>query len=101
MLFSEIDQTKLAAAGGVTLPPSTLLVFGNPALGSQFITSNPSAGLDWPVRLLVRQDNAGTVWTEYTDFQWIARRHHIKDRGAAFAKASEVIGSIAASVSHK
>src|SRR5438477_11679033 len=56
--FSEIDQSKLAADAGIKLRPSTLLVFGNPPLGTQFITSNPNAGLDWPVRLLLTQ---GTI----------------------------------------
>ena len=96
--FDQIDQSALAAANGIRTPPSTLLVFGNPALGTRFIAANPSAGLDWPVRLLVTQDAAGQVWAEYTDFHWIARRHHIDDRNAAFTKASEVIASIAASV---
>jgi len=41
--FSEIDQSKLAADAGIKLRPSTLLVFGNPPLGTQFITSNPNA----------------------------------------------------------
>ena len=39
--FMEIDQSKLAADAGIKLRPSTLLVFGNPPLGTQFITSNP------------------------------------------------------------
>src|SRR5262245_40571444 len=60
--FSEIDQSKLAADAGIKLRPSTLLVFGNPPLGTQFITSNPNAGLDWPVRLLLTQDDNGDVW---------------------------------------
>ena len=47
--FSEIDQAKLAADTGIKLDPSTLLVFGNPPLGTQFIAANPNAGLDWPV----------------------------------------------------
>ena len=49
--FAAIEQSKLAGAVGVELRPSTLLIFGNPALGAQFITSNPIAGRDWPVRL--------------------------------------------------
>lgn len=96
--FSEVDQTKLAAAAGIELRPSTLLTFGNPALGTTFITANPQAGLDWPVRLLVTQDANGDVWTVYTDFAWIARRHGIQDRGPQFMKASEVIASITAAV---
>lgn len=97
MSFAEIDQARLAADASIALAPSTLLVFGNPALGTQFITSNPDAGLDWPVRLLVTQDSDGAVWMVYTDFGFIARRHAIADRAAAFAKASEVIASITAS----
>jgi uncharacterized protein (DUF302 family) len=80
--FSEIDQSKLAADAGIKLRPSTLLVFGNPPLGTQFITSNPNAGLDWPVRLLLTQDDNGEVWAVWTDFEWIARRHNNKDRDA-------------------
>jgi uncharacterized protein (DUF302 family) len=96
--FAEIDQTKLAADAGIKLGPSTLLIFGNPALGSQFMTSNPYAGIDWPVRLLVLEDKDGQVWTVYNDFGYIARRHHIRNRGAAFKMASEVIASITSSV---
>jgi uncharacterized protein (DUF302 family) len=99
--FSEINQSQLAADAGVKLNPSTLLVFGNPALGSLFITSNPTAGIDWPVRLLVFENAKGEVWLAYTDFGYIARRHHIADREAAFDKASGVISSIAASVAVK
>src|SRR3954469_14422070 len=33
MFFTSIDQSKLAADVGIGLRPSTLLIFGNPALG--------------------------------------------------------------------
>ena len=101
MFFSEIDQSELAGKAGIKLLPSTLLVFGNPPLGIQFLTSNPDSGLDWPVRLLVHQDANGDVWAVYTDFVWIARRHHIKDRSDAFKMASMVIQSITSSVKEK
>jgi uncharacterized protein (DUF302 family) len=96
--FMEIDQAKLAADAGVKLHPSTLLIFGNPPLGTQFMTSNPIAGLDWPVRLLVIQDENGAVWAVYTDFEWIKQRHHIADRDAQFKMATTVIASITASI---
>jgi uncharacterized protein (DUF302 family) len=96
--FDQIDQSALAAANGTRTQPSTLLVFGNPALGTQFLAANPSAGLDWPVRLLITQDPSGQVWAEYTDFRWIARRHHIADSEPAFNKASEVIASLTARI---
>ena len=101
MFFSAVDQSRLAADAGIPLRPSTLLIFGNPPLGTQFMTSNPYSGLDWPVRLLVIQDEKGEVWTAYTDFAWIARRHGIADRTQQFGMASAVIDSITSSVKAK
>jgi uncharacterized protein (DUF302 family) len=101
MFFGAVDQAKLAHDAGIELPPSTLLVFGNPPLGIQFLTAKPAAGLDWPVRLLVSQDAQGQVFATYTDFDWIARRHGIETRDAAFKKAAEVIKSITSSVAAK
>jgi uncharacterized protein (DUF302 family) len=101
MFFDEVKQSELAAKAGIKLNPSTLLVFGNPPLGTLFLTSNPDSGLDWPVRLLVRQDDGGAVWVSYTDFGWIARRHHINDRDAQFKMANTVIESITDSVRAK
>ena len=99
--FAEIDQSSLAKAAGIELRPSTLLIFGNPPLGTQFLTSNPDAGLDWPVRVLVQQNEAGAVSVAYTDFDWIAHRYGISDRSDQFKMAASVIGSITSSVAAK
>jgi uncharacterized protein (DUF302 family) len=99
MFFQEVNQSKLAADAGIKVLPSTLLVFGNPPLGTQFIAARPEAGLDWPVRLLVQQDAQGVVWAVYTDFGWIARRHGVSGEAAKpFETASGVITSITSSV---
>lgn len=93
--FSEIDQSELGKAANVPVRRSVLVQFGNPSLGLQFLTASPYAGLDWPVRLLVFQDEDGHVWMAYSDFAWIAKRHHIDNRGPQFKMASEVAASIA------
>lgn len=99
--FSEIDQAKLAEDAGIKLRPSTLLVFGNPPLGTLFLTSNPNSGLDWPVRLLVIQDERGDVYAVYTDFDWIAKRHGITNRKEQFETANKVVASITSTVQAK
>ena len=99
--FLEVDQSKLAAEAGIKLRPSTLLVFGNPPLGTQFITANPNAGLDWPVRLLLTQDDNGEVWAVWTDFDWIAKRHNIRNRQAQFTMATMVVKSITSTIISK
>jgi uncharacterized protein (DUF302 family) len=100
--FQEIDQHRLAAEAGIKTLPSTLLVFGNPPLGTQFLNAKPEAGIDWPVRVLVQQDAKGDVWAIYTDFRWIANRHGITGDGRKpFETAAGVIASITSSVKAK
>ncbi len=100
--FQEIDQRQLAAEAGIKVLPSTLLVFGNPPLGTQFLNAKQQAGIDWPVRVLVQQDEKGNVWAIYTDFIWIARRHGVREADQApFKTASGVIASITSSVTAK
>lgn len=93
--FATIDQADLARGASLPLHRSTLVLFGNPSLGIQFLQSNPLAGLDWPVRMLVTEDSAGTVTVSWTDFGVIAKRYGIADRAAQFQMASEVAASIA------
>ncbi len=94
--FDAIDQAALGREAGLTVRPSTLVLFGNPPLGVQFLQSNPYSALDWPVRMLVVEDADGSVWLAWTDFAYIARRYHITNRAAQFKMASEVAASIAA-----
>jgi uncharacterized protein (DUF302 family) len=93
--FDEIDHQRLGASANLPVNRSTLLLFGNPPLGVQFLQSNPIAGLDWPVRMLVTQDDDGAVWVSWTDFRFVAGRYQLQDRDAQIKMASEVAASIA------
>ena len=95
--FDEIDQTALGAGANLPINRSKLLLFGNPPLGVQFLQANPVAGLDWPVRMLVTQDDDGTVWVSWSDFRFVANRYQLADRDKQIAMASEVAASIASS----
>ena len=95
--FDEIDHQKLGAGAKLPIGRSTLLLFGNPPLGVQFLQANPLAGLDWPVRMLVTQDDDGAVWVSWTDFRFLADRYQLNDRDAQITMASNVAASIASS----
>lgn len=97
-LFDAIDQARLGAEAKLPIPRSTLILFGNPPLGVQFLQENPLAGLDWPVRMLVTETADGRVSVAWTDFAWIGRRYRLAGRDAQLKMASEVAASIAASV---
>jgi hypothetical protein len=46
--------------------------------------------------MLVTQDDDGTVWVSWTDFNFIANRYQLTDRAGQIKMASEVSASIAA-----
>jgi uncharacterized protein (DUF302 family) len=93
--FDAIDQSGLGAQADLKTARSTLVLFGNPPLGVQFLQSNPYAGLDWPVRMLVVEESDGSVWVAWSDFGYIRQRYGIADKDAQFKMAGEVAASIA------
>ena len=93
--FAAIDQAQLASEAKLALTPSTLVLFGNPPLGVQFLQANRYAGLDWPVRMLVVQEADGSVSIAWTKFDWIKQRYGLKARDAQIKMANEVATSIA------
>lgn len=96
-LFAVIDQAELGAGANIPIPASKLVLFGNPPLGVQFLSANPLAGLDWPVRMLVTARPGGGATVAWTDFGFIQRRYALKDRDAQIKMASDVAASIASS----
>ena len=59
-IAARIDHQANAQSVGTEIAPATVLVFGNPEVGTPFIAADPRAGLDLPVRVLVFQDGEQT-----------------------------------------
>jgi len=97
-LFGVVDQAALGREAGTTVRPSLLIMFGNPALGARFVELNPLAGLDWPVRVLVSQDDRGVVRVSYFNFATVAQRYGIAADDSAFKTATGVVASITAAI---
>ena len=55
MIFSRIDHAAGAQAAGLDMPPTVVLVYGNPSGGTPIMLSTPQAALDLPLRVLVRK----------------------------------------------
>ncbi len=62
-LFTRIDHTVAAAQAGIRLPPTTVIIFGDPRIGTPIMRSCPDFALELPTRILVRTDPAGATWS--------------------------------------
>lgn len=82
---ARIDHAAAAKAAGMELPPTQVLLFGNPKLGTPLMQSNPEIGIDLPMRVLAWQDKAGKVWLGYTAPEMIKGRYGITDRDEIFS----------------
>ncbi len=80
-IFTVIDHAAGAKDAGLALPPTTVVIFGDPRAGTSLMQARRTTGLDLPLKVLVWQDPSGEVWLSYNDPAWIARRHGL-DPGA-------------------
>jgi uncharacterized protein (DUF302 family) len=74
-VFAQIDHAAGAAAVGLSLRPTEVLLFGNARGGTPLMESVQTIGIDLPLKVLVWQDAAGDTWLSYNDPAWLARRH--------------------------
>jgi uncharacterized protein (DUF302 family) len=74
-LFAVIDHSGEAEKAGLRMPPTKLLIFGNPKAGTPIMLAAPSAALDLPLKILVWEDGQGHVWLSYNASEYLQRRH--------------------------
>jgi uncharacterized protein (DUF302 family) len=77
ILFAKIDFAGDAKKSGLDMPPTQLLIFGNPKGGTPVMLAAPSAALDLPLKVLVAQDAGGKVCVSYYAPEYLAERHAI------------------------
>lgn len=58
-VFAEIDHAAAAREAGLEMPPTRVLLFGNPKGGTPLMEKHPDLALDLPLRVLVRQGADG------------------------------------------
>ncbi len=86
-VVARIDHAAAAAAVGLALPPTEVLVFGNPRAGTPLMQTAQTLGIDLPLRALVWRDASGVTHVGYNDPRWLARRHGAEVGNEAILKA--------------
>jgi uncharacterized protein (DUF302 family) len=91
-VFARIDHAAGAAAVGLSLRPTELLIFGNARGGTPLMQADQTIGIDLPLKALVWQDASGSTWLSYNDPGWLAKRHKLDHATDA------VVGGLAAAL---
>jgi uncharacterized protein (DUF302 family) len=86
-VFARIDHAAGAAAVGMSLRPTELLIFGNAKAGTPLMQSTQTMGIDLPLNALVWQTADGRTWLGYNNPQWLAQRHGLGLQAEAAIKA--------------
>ena len=76
-VFARIDHAAAAAAAGLALRPTELVIFGNAKGGTPLMQHEQTIGIDLPLKALVWQDANGRTWLSYNGPAWIVERHGI------------------------
>jgi len=74
-VFATIDQRAEAAAVGLSMLPTTLLIFGNPKAGTPVMVEQPLAALDLPLKALVTESTPGEVLVSFNASAYIVQRY--------------------------
>jgi uncharacterized protein (DUF302 family) len=78
-LFALVDHSGEAEKVGMKMPPTKLLIFGNPNGGTPLMLAAPSAALDLPLKILVAEDAQGKVWISYNSPDYLKERHGLPE----------------------
>jgi len=92
-VFARIDHAAGAAAVGMTLLPTAVLIFGNARGGTPLMQASQLIGIDLPLKVLVWQDTSGKTWLSYYDPSVLAKRH-----GLGGAETLTPVGNLSAAL---
>lgn len=94
-VFAHVDHAAGAAAAGLPLRPTDLLIFGSPRGGTPLMQAAQTIGIDLPLKMLVWQDAAGLTWLSYYDPAWLAKYHGLDPTQAPVPALAAMLHALA------
>jgi uncharacterized protein (DUF302 family) len=96
-IFATIDQSAAATSAGLSLRPTSLLVFGNPRGGTPLMQAFPLVALELPLKLLVWEEN-GSTRVAYVSMAEIAARYRVTGMDPRIAAMDGALESLVTAV---
>jgi len=99
MVFTEIDHAAAAQKVGLQMRPRTVIVFGNPKLGTPSMQKAATLAIDVPPKALVWEDDQGKVWLTYNSSEYLQNviypRHGLPSNPEAAKNTATVLAKFA------
>ena len=100
MVFTELDHAAAAEKNGLKLRARTVIVFGNPRLGTPAMQKVPTLAIDVPPKALVWEDDHGKVWLTFNSGEYLQDyvypRHGLPSNPAAAKSFDQFVKHAAA-----
>lgn len=93
---ARVDHAAGAKAAGMEMPPTEVVIFGNPKLGTALMQANPQIGVDLPLKIAVWETAPGKTMIGYTAPDALKARFDIRDKDALFAAMGQALEGFAA-----
>ena len=84
-IFATIDHKKAAEAVGENMQPATVLIVGNPKVGTALMQENLRLAIELPLKILIYKEDK-TVKIRYKKIAAIAKKYDIKQNFATAEK---------------
>ena len=84
-IFATIEHHKAAEAVGENMQPATVLIVGNPKVGTALMQENPRLAIELPLKILIYEEDK-TVKIRYEKIAAIGEKYHIKQNFATAEK---------------
>lgn len=89
-VFNRIDHARNAANVDIKMPPSEVIIFGNPKVGTALMQCQPTIAIDLPLKVHVWLDK-DNVWLSYYDPEYLKAKHQVKGCDEVFNKMSQAL----------
>ena len=84
-IFATIDHKKAAEAVGESMQPATVLIVGNPKVGTALMQENPRFAIELPLKILIYEEDK-TVKIRYEKIAAMGEKYDIKQNFATAEK---------------
>ncbi|MFG1518976.1 MAG: DUF302 domain-containing protein [Thermoplasmataceae archaeon] len=90
-IFAVIDHKQAALGVGLNMMPASVIIFGNPAGGTNMMKASRSVAIDLPSRILVSGNGKTRIY--FNRMEYVKKRHSLRGMDEmASAFDSKIIG---------